>query len=142
MSERVWFSIGPVDLDVVEPWIANSRSLVDAVRAHRRDLSILADEMLLDLCESLLDIWSAHARASSTGVFEWSMEVAPAQVLYVVRQWLAIGSLTDDDLARLGVAWAPEWTRPFADALVAGAIAALRDSGSEGTDLLAQLEEG
>jgi hypothetical protein len=138
VSDRVVFHIGPADSAMAEAWLANSHRLVVAVKESRQPLSIDVNDVMLELCETLLDVWSAHAAAGPT--FDWSMETDVDQVTHVVKQWLEIGQLTDDELAGLGCAWAPDWTRPFADAVVAGAIQALPQCGERGAALLARLE--
>ncbi|MEA3020215.1 MAG: hypothetical protein QOI47_1739 [Actinomycetota bacterium] len=137
MAVRVQFHVGPVPSDIVSIWIDNSRRLIDAVRRHPAQVSITMREELLDLCDALLDIWDAHAAANVS--FDWSTETDTDQVVFVVRQWLEISSLTDDELARIGCTWAPEVTRPFFDALVAGALEALEAADAEGDELMAKL---
>jgi hypothetical protein len=105
---------------------------------HQRDLSITVHDELLDLCDVLLDVWQGHA--AKADVFDWSMSTSTETVVQVVGQWLEIGSLSSDDLARIGCSWAPEWTRPFADALVVGASAALAEAGPRGEAHLRRLE--
>ena len=138
MSDRVVFHIGPADSAMARAWLDNSHRLVVSVRAWRGPLSIETNDHMLDLCEMLLDVWSAHASTNTT--FDWTMATDPDQVIHVVKQWLEIGKLTDDELAALGCTWAPECTRPFADAVVAGAIEALAQCGERGADLLVRLE--
>ena len=131
--------LGPVPSDLVVTWTANSRQLVEAVRRRPHIGAAKVDQDILDYCDLLLDVWEARARQSVT--FEWSMEVEPGLLLVVVKQWLAIGSLSDHDLAELGCTWAPPETRPFADALVNGVIDALESLGGPGRELLSTLRE-
>lgn len=136
---RVLFSIGPAPSDMASAWIANGRRLLSGVRRHRGQLSIDVHDDLVDLCELLLDVWDSVATQSDT--FTWSRETDADQVFYLVHQWLEIGSLTDGELQLMQCTWAPEWTRPFADALVAGATAALEGIGDRGEQLKARLIE-
>lgn len=138
-TARVLFSLGPAPSEMVSAWIANARRLLSGVRRHRAQLSIDVHDDLVDLCELLLDIWDSVARRSDT--FTWSRETDVDQVFYLVHQWLEIGSLTDGELELMQCTWAPEWTRPFADALVAGATAALEGIGERGEQLKARLVE-
>lgn len=138
VSVRIPFELGPVPCAMAEAWLANGRTLIAAVRDHRDDLSIEVNDDLLDLCEVILEIWTAHA-ARSGDEFWWSSETDTDQVIFLVRQWLEIGALTDDELARIGCTWAPEWTRPFSDALVAAATVALAAADAEGEALAARL---
>lgn len=131
------FRIGPVPADLALAWLDNSRALVAGVRRNRFALSIHVVDEMLDLCEALLDIWTAHA--STTDTFSWTAETDTDQVVYLAKQWLEIGALTDDELTLIGCAWAPEWTRPFADALVVGVRAALDASGADGEALSRRL---
>lgn len=137
MAERVRFEIGPVPSALALDWLENGRGLVAAVRQHQRCVAIDVREDMLDLCDVLLEIWTSHARRSDP--FVWAQETDTDQVLYLVRQWIEIGSLTNDELAHLGCAWAPEWTRPFGDALITGALAVLAAAGDEGEHLAARL---
>lgn len=133
----VRFAIGPVPSGLARPWIANGKRLIDAVRSHRWSVHIEVHEDVLDLCELLLDVWAAHAEQHET--FNWSRDADAKQLVMVVRQWLAIGTLTDDELAAIGCTWAPDWTRPFSDAVVSGAIDALGHAGPEGAALVTRL---
>jgi hypothetical protein len=138
VPESVVFHVGPVASDIASGWLANSRGLVAGVRAHRRELTISVHDDLLDLCDMLLDVWTGCA--SRDPVFDWSMSTDTETVVQVVGQWLEIGALTDADLTRIGCTWAPDWTRPFADALVAGASAALTEAGARGEVHLRRLQ--
>ena len=137
MADRVRFEIGPVKSDLALGWIDNSRGLVAAVRKHQRCVAIEVRDDMLDLCDVPLDIWSSHAHKNDP--FVWGQDTDTDQVRYLVRQWIEIGALTNDELAHLGCTWAPEWTRPFGDALVTGALTVLADMGDEGEKLAARL---
>ena len=136
MPESVELHIGPVASDVAVLWLTNSRALVAGVRSHRHELSIRVHEDLLDLCDMLLDVWTGHAARGP--VFDWSMTTDAETVVQVVGQWLEIGALTDAELARIGCTWAPPAARPFADAVVDGAAAALAASSGARADALLQ----
>jgi len=135
--DEIQFTIGPVPAEMAQAWLANSRAIVQAVRHSSTPLHIAAHEDMLDLCELLLDIWSSHAAQHDT--FHWSKATERNQLVMLVRQWLEIGELTDDELRALDCTWAPEWTQPFSEALVNGAVDALRQAGPEGEALVARL---
>jgi len=137
MSDVIRFTIGPVSSELARPWIANGKKLIDAVRSHPAAVKVDVHEHMLDLCEVLLDVWAAHADQHAT--FHWSKDTDANQIVMVVRQWLAIGSLTDDELVSIGCTWAPDWTQPFSDAVVTGALDALRQAGPEGDALATRL---
>ena len=137
MAESVTFHVGPVPSEMAIAWLANSRALLASVRTHQRDLSIKVHDELLDLCEMLLDAWQGHATRGD--VLDWSMSTNTETVVQVVGQWLEIGGLTPDELTRIGCSWAPEWTRPMADAVVVGASAALAAAGPRGEAHLRRL---
>lgn len=136
-DSRVTFRLGPVPAAMAAAWVANARLLVEAVRVHRGQISIDVHESMLDVLELVLDIWDGCAARSDP--FVWSTETDANQVLYLAREWLEIGSLTADELDQIGCVWAPEWTRPFADALATGVVEALRAVGEGGEPLLARL---
>jgi hypothetical protein len=137
MSQRVRFHIGPLPSAVATAWIDNSRRLLHAVRDAEVPLAIARHEDLIDLCDSLLTVWEAHAVRGDT--FDWTLDVDVAQLIGVVRQWLEIGRLTDEELAALGCTWAPPEGQAFSTALEAGVLQALDDAGDEGAGLLDRL---
>jgi hypothetical protein len=137
MGDRVQFQIGPVPAPMALAWLQNSHALIAGVRRHRVSLSIQVNDEMLELCEALVDIWTSVA--SRTDPFFWTADTDSQQVVYLAKQWLEIGSLSDDELKLMGCTWAPEWTRPFADALVVGVRAALDATGDAGADLSARL---
>jgi hypothetical protein len=140
VPDRLRFGIGPVPSDVTLGWIANSRTIIAGVRAHRSEVSIRVHDDLADLCETLLDVWEGIA--SRTDVFQWDMDVTAETIVHLIDQWLEFGALSDDELALIGCTWAPDWTRSFSDALLAGAAAALEELGPYGEALLERLRSG
>jgi hypothetical protein len=121
---RVELRIGPVDGDLARTWLTNSRAIVAAVRHHRFDLSIAVDDPLLDLIDAALIVWLDAATNRET--FEWSSHVDVTHLVALARQWRALASLSDDDLALLGCSWADPVTLPFFDALVGAFATALK----------------
>lgn len=120
MDRSVELHIGPVASDLASEWIANARRVISALKAYRGALSIAVDDEMLDLCDSVLLTWETVA--SRGEVFEWSAAMSESVVQGVIEQWLQIGAMTDDELVLLGVTWAPERTRPMADAVTRGVI--------------------
>lgn len=139
MSERVTFRIGPVPGDVAQAWLANSAGIVAAVRRRPDVVPFILDVPLLDLCEAYLRFWIDHAEGTST--FDWSADVDVAHVEALPRQWITLAALTEDQMQRLGVTWAPRWTTPFYDALLQATVAAALASDATGRTLAAQLAE-
>lgn len=138
MTDRIRFHIGPLPSAVALAWIDNSRRLLLGVRDAQIPLGIEVHEDLVDLCDSLLSVWEAHARRDDT--FDWALEVDVVQLTGVVRQWLEIGRLTDDELDAIGCSWAPAAAQPFSVALEAGVLQALAAAGEAGEPLLRRLE--
>jgi len=135
--ERVAVHVGPAPADLALEWSQNGLRLVTGMRAHR-DLVPEDSELALDLCETLLETWVGAA--SRQAVFDWSYD-APVDVLVMVADvWIRVGALGDEDLARMGVTWAPNHTRPFSDLVTASIGAALTSAGATGLlDRLAEI---
>jgi hypothetical protein len=136
-DERVRFSIGPVPADMARAWLDNSARLLQAVRSNPSKVSIPVHEHALELCAAVVDVWASAAERVI--LFEWSSDTTVDQLLVLAKQWVAIGQLPDAELAAIGCTWAPEWTRPFADALVTGVVAALERVPRGAEDVLARL---
>ena len=137
MTDRVRFHIGPLPSAVALAWIDNSRGLLLGVRDAPVPLGIAVHEDLVDLCDSLLSVWEAHARRDDT--FDWTLDVDVAQLTGLARQWLEIGRLTDDELEAIGCRWAPPEAQPFSVALETGVVDALEAAGEAGEPLLRRL---
>ena len=138
MSQRVTFRVGPVPGDVARAWLANSASIVDAVRSRPDVVPFILDVPLLELCDAYLHFWIDHAETAAT--FDWQAEVDVTHVEALAKQWIKLAALTDDEMRELGVGWAPAWTAPFYDALLTATVAALA-SDAAGRDLASQLAE-
>lgn len=124
MAEHLVVRIGPVDATIAREWLKNSREIVAGVRRYVYDVSVQCEPALLELVDTLLEMWEGAARGTTT--FEWSMDVSQLPFRSVVDQWLKLGELTPDDLALIGCDWAPPWTRPMVDAVLAGVADAVR----------------
>lgn len=119
---RVCLAVGPVPSDVARTWLANSRRIVAAVRA-RRPPGLDVSAAILDLIDAYLALW--HDAAAGDEPFQWSVDVPAADVALIAAHWQSIAALSDDELAALGCSWAPAWTAPMYDALVAAFVDAL-----------------
>jgi len=128
VSQRVTFRLGPVPGDVARAWLANSASIVGAVRGRPDVVPFILDVPLLDLCDAYLHFWIDHAEGATT--FEWQADVDVTHVEAMARQWIELAELTDEQLHQLGVGWAPAWTAPFYDALRTATVAALSSDGA------------
>jgi hypothetical protein len=134
---RIRIEIGPVPSSLAPTWIVNSRSIVAGVRTHAASLSIRVRDEMLDLIEALLDVLDCAAARDET--FHWTADIEVEPLRQVAAQWLEIGRLTDEELARIGCSWAPEETRPFSDAVAAGALDALQRAGEPAAHLVDRL---
>lgn len=119
---RVRIAVGPVPAITARTWLDNSLAIVRAVRGARADWLDVTPPVL-DLIEAYLSVWSAAAERSDH--FEWVAEVDSDDLEIIATHWRELASLRDDQLASLGCAWAPEWTAPMYDALVAAFVEAL-----------------
>jgi hypothetical protein len=124
--------------DVARAWLANSSSIVGAVRRRPDAVAFIVDGPLLDLCDAYLGFWIDDAEDAQS--FDWTADVDVSHVAALARQWVKLAQLTDTELRELGVGWAPEWTAPFYEALLRATVAALESDG-EGRALAAQLAE-
>lgn len=129
--------VGPVPSDVARAWCANGRKLIEAVRGRPQDVSIEVRNDMLDLCDSLLAIWEGIAARQDP--FVWTMAVPAAMLELVAKQWLDLGALTEEELAAIGVSWAPDWTAPMRDAVAQGVLRALPSLGDTGMSLVERI---
>lgn len=120
---RVAFEIRPVPADVAIAWLENSLRILTAAREHADEISVRLSPALLELAEAYLRLWRSIAMTRDP--FDWRAQVDADDVEQLVRQWVALGALSDRDLAVIGCEWAPEWSHAFYDALVDGCIRAL-----------------
>ena len=120
----VLFEVGPVDGAAARLWLGNSKGSVEAVRANPRQVPFVVEQPLLELVETLLDLWLEAAEGVE--VFHWRSAVEVTSVEILTQQWRVLARLDDATLAALGVTWAPIEAHPFYDALVEAVVAALR----------------
>jgi hypothetical protein len=126
----VLVAIGPVDADAARRWTAHMLANLEVVRAQRDLLPIrLPDEVVEDFTVLLHD-W--HAQAVRSDLFHWTADLDPAAVRSLVRYWANLDSLSDEQVRRLGISWAPPSGRPFFEAVAAGVAEALAAEDVDG----------
>jgi CheY-like chemotaxis protein len=116
--------LGPVAGEAARVWVANTKTIIDAVAAHPDVLDEPIPDDVLELFRSFLDQWADIA--GDADEFRWVARASPADVERVVSSWAAIDRMTDDDVARLGVHWSPPQGEPFFHALTEATLDALQ----------------
>lgn len=116
--------VGPVSATAARVWVANTRRIIDAVAAHPEVVGETIPEDVLDLFRSFLHQWDVLAQ--NTEEFRWVARASADDVSRIVGHWATIDSMTDEQLERLGIHWAPPEGEPFFQALTAGVLDALR----------------
>ena len=116
--------VGPVPAAAARAWVANTKTILDAVTAHPDVLGEPIPDDVVDLFESFLKRWEEVA--GSTDEFRWAARAAPADVSRIVECWAAIDSMSDEQLAQLSVHWSPPEGEPFFRALTEGVLDALK----------------
>src|SRR5205814_6713985 len=115
--------VGPVPVTAARVWIANTKLILAALQEHDEVLEQPVPRDVLDLFCSYLDRWEDVA--AGDGDFTWVARAAPADVERLVTWWGVIDAMSDEQLARLGVAWSPPEGEVFFRALVAGVLDAV-----------------
>jgi CheY-like chemotaxis protein len=118
--------VGPVPAAAARVWIANTKTILAAIRTHPEIVEVPAD--VIDLFESLLARWDETAAGARD--FLWVARADAGEVSRIVEHWAVIDSLTDEQLERLGVHWSPPAGRVFFDALTTGVLRALERHGA------------
>lgn len=116
--------VGPVPAAAARVWVANTRTIIDAVAAQPDVLDEPVPDEVLDLFRGFLDQW-AEIAADATE-FRWAARAHPDDVSRIVTQWATIDGMSDQQLQRLGVHWSPPEGEPFFHALTSGVLEALR----------------
>ncbi len=116
--------VGPVSSQAARVWVANTRKIIDAVAAHPEIVGETIPGDVIELFRSFLDQWDGVA--ANTSEFRWVARANPADVSRIVNYWAAIDLMTDEQLDRLGIQWAPPEGEPFFHALTAGVLDALK----------------
>jgi hypothetical protein len=130
--------VGPVSSTAARAWIANTTRVLDAVESHPGELEQPIPDDVLELFRSFLRQWEAVA--ASTDEFRWVARSNPSDAKHIVTHWASIDLLTDEQLDRLGISWAPPEAAPFFSALTSGVIEAL-NRHEETTKLAARVSE-
>jgi hypothetical protein len=78
---------------------------------------------ILDQFEHYLAIWEELSTATDS--FFWSASAKPSDVDVLLESWAAMDSMSNDQLAELGVQWSPPDALPFYRALTTGILDAL-----------------
>jgi hypothetical protein len=115
--------IGPIPSAVARVWVANTSSIIAAVRRQPAVLPRPIPADVLDLFDRFLATWGDLAQQSED--FYWVARANPHEVQRLVEHWALIDSMSDDDLAALGCQWAPPEGEPFFHALTAGVLEAM-----------------
>lgn len=124
--ELVRVRVGPVPADVARLWVANTADILRALLAAPHEIPATVRPELLSVFGSILDEWSAVARAAGDGSFFWSAAAAVATIEALVTSWAELDTLSDEVLGRLGCSWSPPEATPFFEALTTGVVGALR----------------
>lgn len=119
--------IGPVDAEASRQWTRHLLANLTIVKRRRSQLPFrLPSEVVEDFAQ-LLSVWSGHAEGD---VFLWSGDLEEDWVRSLVRYWANLDSLSDDEVAALGLTWAPPAARPFFDAVTTAVAEALASTGT------------
>lgn len=113
--------VGPVTGSAARTWIANSKSICQAVAAHADMLDVSKET--LDLFLTLLDEWQEVAQDADE--FLWVARASAEDVTGIINQWAVIDGMTDEQIEELGVHWSPPEGQPFFEALTTGVLRAL-----------------
>jgi hypothetical protein len=104
-EETVTIGVGPVDANSARVWIDHHLPNIAVLRARLQDLPFLVPIEVLDHFESLMTEWQKVARDAD--VFEWRGVLEADAVESMVRYWANLDLLTDAEMDRLGISWAP-----------------------------------
>ncbi|HVF32325.1 MAG TPA: response regulator [Acidimicrobiales bacterium] len=125
-EELVRVRVGPVAAGSARLWVANTRNILDALRAAPAEIPAGVPTPVLTVFGSILDEWAAVAEGAGDGSFFWSAAARVATIEALVVAWAQLDTLSDDAMARLGCRWSPAEATPFFDALTGGVVTALR----------------
>lgn len=134
MSGQIALNIGPAPSAVAREWILNRKRLIGATRASS---AIRAEEDVLDLLDTFLDLWLIEVDRSET--FTWTHRIDPEVLVLIGRYWLDLGQLSPTERAAMGAPLAPPEIEEFTIVVVDGMTAALRAAGPRGQELLDRL---
>jgi hypothetical protein len=126
-NEQVILVVGPVDGRAARAWTGHMLRNLDVIRAAPERLPFRLPADVTTEFVRLLERW--YLAADGRDVFEAREEIEDERLRSLVRYWANLDSLTDQQVADLGVTWSPEHARPFFDALAAGVAEALAGLG-------------
>lgn len=126
-EEHVLITIGPADADTVRRWTDHLLGSLEVLRARRGLLPFRLPDEAIDGFTVLLGQWRAHAEGIDE--FLWTGDLDPEHVRMLVQYWANLDSMDEELLARLGLTWSPEGTRPFFEAVALGVAVALEEGG-------------
>jgi CheY-like chemotaxis protein len=120
---EVELRLGPVDAAAARVWVANTTTIIAALRAHPEVLAERVPDDVLDVFDQFLETWQALAAATDN--FYWAARAEVAEVERLVDCWARIDRMSDDQLETLGVHWSPPEGEPFFRALTACVLEAV-----------------
>ncbi len=121
--DAVQIHVGPIPSAAARVWIENTLKILDAVAAHPEVLGEPIPDDVEKLFRGFLAQW--RVMAETTDEFRWIARANPDEVERAVSYWAHVDAMTDDQLAQLGVGWAPPEGAPFFEALTTGVLEAL-----------------
>jgi CheY-like chemotaxis protein len=120
--------VGPVPSAAARAWTANTRRILGAVRLRPDVLDEPVPAEVLDMFERFVQRWDEVSRADDArDEFVWTARASSSDVTRLVESWAVIDRMSDEQLAELGVQWAPPEGEPFFAALTAGVMRALEE---------------
>jgi len=125
----VLITIGPADADVVRRWTEHLLGSLEVLRARRDLLPYRLPDEAIDGFQVLLTAWREHAEGLDE--FLWTADLDLEHVRMLVQYWANLDSMDEELLARLGLTWSPEGTRPFFEAVAVGVAAAFEQEGDD-----------
>jgi len=120
---EVQVQVGPVPTSATRAWIDNTRRILGSLRVRPDVLGQPMPTEILDLFERFLNIWDEINRGADE--FFWTARAPSSEVRRLVEWWALIDSMSDAQLAELGVNWSSPDARIFFHALTGGVIKAL-----------------
>jgi CheY-like chemotaxis protein len=120
---EIQVQIGPVPTSATRAWIDNTRRILGSLRLRPEVLGQPMPTEILDLFERFLNIWDEINRGADE--FFWTARATSSDVRRLVEWWALIDSMSDAQLAELGVNWSSPEARIFFHALTGGVLAAL-----------------
>lgn len=119
--------VGPVDAAAARAWTGHMLRNLEVIRAAPERLPFRLPADVTAEFVRLLEKW--YLDADGRHVVEIREELEEERLRSLVRYWANLDSLSDAQVAALGVTWSPEHARPFFEALAQGVAAALATAG-------------